>query len=289
MHLASAIAVMALVITASLPAGRGEAQGPTRSGCAEVLLGTDGSRCIPPASDLEVWFTDCEGCPEMVVVPGLAAPASGEKRQQPRRAFAVARHAVTFAQWDTCLVRDGCNGHRPSDEGWGRGTMPVINVSWHDAQAYVAWLTRETGRTYRLLEAEEREHVARAGTRTAFWTGDALTLEQANFDLPIPSRRRPGEAGNDVPRGRLRTVPVDRFRPNGWGLYNVHGNVWEWTSSCFDRIEARADPAARCAERVAMGGSWNDFAALARSDYRIGFLSTARNTSQGFRVARDLP
>jgi formylglycine-generating enzyme required for sulfatase activity len=83
--------------------------------------------------------------------------------------FAVGRYAVTFDEWDACVADGGCNGYRPSDEGWGRGKHPVINVSWEDAKAYVSWLSRKTGKTYRLLSEAEREYVTRAGTTTPFW------------------------------------------------------------------------------------------------------------------------
>ena len=96
--------------------------------------------------------------------------------------FAVGRFAITFEEWDACVADGGCNGHRPSDEGWGRGRRPVINVSWDDAKAYVAWLSRKTGKSYRLLTEAEREYVARAGTTTPFWWGSSISTGQANYD-----------------------------------------------------------------------------------------------------------
>ena len=78
--------------------------------------------------------------------------------------FAVGKFAVTFDEWDACVADHGCNGYKPADEGWGRGERPVINVNWHDAKAYTAWLSRKTGKTYRLLSEAEREYVTRAGT-----------------------------------------------------------------------------------------------------------------------------
>ena len=104
----------------------------------------------------------------------------------------------------------------------------MINVSWYDAVEYTEWLSAQTGQAYRLPTEAEWEYAARAGTETAFWWGDSITTDQANYD------------GNDT-YGRWtkrdcreKTVPVDQFQPNPWGLYQVHGNVWEWTGSRYD-------------------------------------------------------
>ena len=119
------------------------------------------------------------------------------------RQFAVGRFAVTFDEWDACVADGGCNGYKPADDGWGRGKRPVININWNDAKAYVAWLSRKTGQSYRLLSEAEREYVTRAGTTTPFWCGAAISTSQANYD------------GNSVYSGgakgefRRRTMLVD--------------------------------------------------------------------------------
>jgi hypothetical protein len=92
------------------------------------------------------------------------------------------RLAITFDEWGACITEGGCNGYVPDDEGWGRGRMPVINVSWEDAKSYVAWLSRKTGKPYRLLTESEREYVTRAGTVTPFWLGKTASPDQANYD-----------------------------------------------------------------------------------------------------------
>ena len=131
-------------------------------------------------------FRDCAACPEMVVVPAgsfmMGSPTSEEGRyddEGPRHRvtigspFSVGVYEATFAEWDGCVRAGGCGGYRPEDEGWGRGSRPVMNVSWEDAQEYVRWLSRETGQRYRLLSEAEWEYVARAGTQTARYWGES--------------------------------------------------------------------------------------------------------------------
>jgi formylglycine-generating enzyme required for sulfatase activity len=137
------------------------------------------------------------------------------------RPFAVGRFAVTFDEWDACAADGGCNGYKPEDKGWGRGRRPVIEVSWDDAKAYVAWLSKTTGKTYRQLSEAEREYVTRAGTTTPFWWGNSISTSQANYD---------GTSVNG--EYRQQTLPVGSLQPNPWGLYHVHGNVWEWVEDC---------------------------------------------------------
>ena len=160
-------------------------------------------------------FKECDECPEMVVVPSVASAHQ----------FAVGRYAVTFEEWDACVADMACE--QRSDAGWGRGRRPAINVSWHDAKSYVAWLTNKTGKPYRLLTEEEREYVARAGTETPFWWGSTISSSQANYDGGFVY----GEGAKG--QFRARTMPVDSFNPNPWGLYQVHGNVSEWTEDCY--------------------------------------------------------
>jgi formylglycine-generating enzyme required for sulfatase activity len=117
-------------------------------------------------------------CPEMVIVPAgaftMGSPPSelgcldGEEQMRVTitQPFAVGKFAVTFDQWDACVADGGCNGYKPDDKGWGRGNRPVINVSWNDAKAFAGWLSRKTGRAYRLLSEAEHEYVTRAGMAT---------------------------------------------------------------------------------------------------------------------------
>ena len=112
----------------------------------------------------------------------MGSPASEEGRyddEGPQHSvaipapFAVGVYEVTFAEWDACVRAGGCGGYAPDDEGWGRGSRPVINVSWDDAQAYLSWLSQQTGARYRLLSEAEWEYVARAGSVTARYWGES--------------------------------------------------------------------------------------------------------------------
>lgn len=171
-------------------------------------------------------FRDCPDCPEMVVVPAgqfmMGSPDNDLAHMTSERPqhkvtiaepFAVGKFEVTFAEWDACVLNGGCSGYRPSDEGWGRGRRPVIHVSWSDAQEYVAWLSKKSGKTYRLLSEAEWEYAARAGTTTRYAFGNSITTQEAQF-----SARKTAEVGS--------------FKPNAFGLYDMHGNVMEWVEDC---------------------------------------------------------
>ena len=246
-------------------------------------------------------FRDCERCPAIVVVPAgtyvMGSPASEEGRRHnegPQRRvrigepLAVGVYEVTFAEWDACAGDGGCGGYRPDDEGWGRRDRPVINVSWDDAQAYVRWLSTETGEEYRLLSASEWEYVARAGTATPFYAGRTISTEQANYNGNYVYGA--GRMG----RYRAQTVPVGSFSANAFGLHEVHGNVWEWTQDCGNEgyrgapVDGRAWERGDCGRRVVRGGSWYSRPRNLRSALHFGLDSGSRGSIGGFRVARTL-
>ena len=250
---------------------------------------------VPPGTR----FRDCDECPELVVVPAgsfdMGSPESEAGRRDHEgpvhqvrieRPFAVGVYEVTFAEWDACVSGGGCGGYRPSDRGWGRGNRPVVNVSWEDARSYVDWLSEETGEEYRLLSESEWEYVARGGTRTPFHTGETISTGQANYNGNFTYGS--GRKG----RYRGRTVAVGSFDANGYGLHDVHGNVWEWVEDCWNGSYRRApaDGSAwefgDCSRRVLRGGSWSLKPGLLRSACR-GWLGTGlRLINAGFRVAR---
>ena len=249
-------------------------------------------------------FRDCEGrwCPELVAMAAgsfmMGSPESEEGREGdegPRHevtiseSLAVGVYEVTFSEWDACVSGGGCNGYRPDDEGWGRGRRPVINVSWEEAQSYVEWLSRETGKQYRLLSESEWEYVARGGTGTPFCYGGTLSTEQANYNgnHTYGGGRKGGYRG--------KTVVVGSFSPNEFGLHDVHGNVWEWVEDCWHNSYRGAprDGSAwtsggNCGERVVRGGSWNLGPWDLRSANRYRNTSGSRYGLYGFRVARTL-
>jgi formylglycine-generating enzyme required for sulfatase activity len=203
--------------------------------------------------------------------------------------FAVGKFEVTFADWDACVSAGGCK-QRPGDEGWGRGRRPVINVSWSDvAQQYLAWLSLKTGKTYRLLSEAEWEYAARAGTTTPFSTGSTITSDQANFDGIFAYGR--GPKGGVA---RRKTVNMGLFRPNAFGLYDVHGNVWEWVQDCFEDtyapwpLDGSAVPDVEGCNRVARGGAWSNMPQLLRSAKRDSHPPGTRLNNVGFRLARSL-
>ncbi len=253
-------------------------------------------------------FKDCAEGPLMVVVPPgwfmMGSPSgwfmmgslSGEKgrydnegpqhRVEIGYGLAVGVYAVTFAEWDACVASGGCNGYRPIDRGWGRGRRPVINVSWGAAQAYVSWLSSRTGHSYRLLSESEWEYVARAGTTTPFHFGETISTSQANYN----GNYTYGSGRKGV--YREQTLPVGSFPPNAFGLYDVHGNVWEYTQDCWnDSYSGAPDDGSAwergdCSKRVLRGGSWDFDPRNLRSANRDWDSSESRFDDVGFRVAR---
>ena len=241
------------------------------------------------------WLRDCNGCPKLRVVPAgeywMGSPeGEGSDYERPRhrvtidRAFAVGVYEVTFGEWDACRAAGGC-AHNPDDEGWGRGSRPVINVRWWDARKYVRWLTKKTGKRYRLPSEAEWEYVARAGTTTAYHFGGGISPSQANYD----------ESGHG------KTVPVGSYPANRFGLHDVHGNVWEWVEDCwFDsywggpsdgsawRLYTGGLFDATCVARVRRGGSWGSGPGVLRSANRGRDASGYRHNYNGFHVARTL-
>jgi formylglycine-generating enzyme required for sulfatase activity len=233
-------------------------------------------------------FRDCFDCPEMMVIPAgrfvMGSPASEAERDHAEgpqrevvvsRPLAVGRFEVTIAEWDACFAAGGC-AHQPSDEGWGRGNRPVINVSWDDAQAYVRWLSQRTGRGYRLLTEAEWEYAARAGTTTPYSFGRMISPSQANF-------------GNKLGR----TTALASYAPNRFGLYDIHGNVWEWVEDCWTGSYAGAPSDAGqavrtgdCSARVLRGGSLFSSPQNLRVAIRSWYSPRVRGNDLGFRLAR---
>ncbi len=244
-------------------------------------------------------FRDCDQCPEMVVVPAGRfrmgdLSGGGDSDERPVHdvtidySFAVGKYEVTFAEWESCVNDGGCT-HRPDDKGWGRGTRPVINVSWDDAQEYVAWLSRKTGRAYRLLSEAEWEYVARAGTTTKYWWGNRASHDYANYGTDECC------AGVAVGKDRWEyTAPVGSFEANTFGVFDTAGNVWEWVEDCWHSsyksapVVGSAWTTGDCDMRVLRGGTWILYPGGLRSAIRGRVGTGVRTVGSGFRVARTL-
>jgi formylglycine-generating enzyme required for sulfatase activity len=213
---------------------------------------------------------------------------NGARETEIDHAFEVGKFEVTFAQWDACVADGGCAGHRPKDGGWGRGNRPVINISFDDAQRYLQWLNKETGRKYRLLSEAEWEYVARGGLSAPFGHGHDITARVANFDGKAPY-------GTEETGAYYRkTQPVGQYPANAFGLHDMHGNVYEWVEDCWNvdhtaasgRADARRD--GDCDYRVMKGGSWVTHGYQMRAAARVRYVTDYRYDDYGFRLARTL-
>ena len=237
-------------------------------------------------------FRDCDGCPEMVVIPagsfrmGCVSGHECYDNEQPvepvtiSRPFGLSKHEVTFAAYDRFVVATGRSV--PGDSLWGRGRRPVVNVPWQDAQEYVASLSSQAGAQYRLPSEAEWEYAARAGTTTAYSWGNEIGNNRVNCN----------GCGSQWDR---MTAPVGSFGANAWGLHDMHGNVEEWTEDCWHGSYdgAAADESAwtvggDCSRRVVRGGSWFDVPRLLRVAFRNWRNVGYRESNLGFRVARTL-
>jgi formylglycine-generating enzyme required for sulfatase activity len=277
-------------------------------------------------------FKECENCPEMVVVPpgdvlmgsspgdidnGLAAANEGPQHKAiVKQAIAVGRFEVTRDQF-AAFVKS--SGYRPSDRCYTfehnlpqertersflnpgfvqGGNHPVVCISWTDAKAYVQWLSQTTGKPYRLLSEAEFEYVARAGNSSRFGVGDdpAELCKFANgADRAAKAAGLPANAAYmNCSDGYPFTAPVGSFAANAFGLYDMIGNVWEWTEDCFygDYATASADSAARadatCTSRSVRGGDWFSSEASLRPAVRAKANVQAHHDDIGFRVVRTL-
>ena len=237
---------------------------------------------------------DCVDCPIMVNIPGGTFQMGdisgvGDSLEQPVHSvtvpsFAMGVYEVSWDEWEYCVAEGGCDGSGPDsaggDGGYGKGSRPVINVSWDDAKDYVAWLSQHTGKSYRLPSESEWEYATRAGTETQYWFGAGIGFNQANCD-----------SGCDD--SFTYTSPVGSFASNAFGLYDVHGNVVEWVEDCWNPNYTGAPTngtawlTGGCSLRVLRGGSWNTDPSYLRSADRIGFFTSFRNFGLGFRVAQD--
>ncbi|HRD64812.1 MAG TPA: formylglycine-generating enzyme family protein [Candidatus Competibacter sp.] len=258
--------------------------------------------------------------PMMVVIPaGRFLMGSSEdelERQDNERqhevqvaVFAIGKYAVTVGQFRRFIeasgyrteaekgggiyCRTGSEWKQDPDKNWRNpgfpqtDNYPVVGISWNDAMLYVDWLNEQTGQQYRLPTEAEWEYACRAGTVTPFYFGETIDTDQANYDGNyVYGKGRKGSY-------RQKTVEVGQFPANAWGLYDLHGNVWEWTGSEYDegyggaelRIVSDRDSGG---PRVLRGGSWNYVPKWLRSAARDWDDPRTRYYNFGFRLARTL-
>ena len=257
-----------------------------------VLLTMDGTAVASGPKQVLVPFSDCSVCPQMMPLPAgryimgaddqreIYGPAHDRIISKP---FAIAVTETTFGQYEACIAAGECRGDI-SDHGWGRGSQPVINVSWQDTLDYAAWLSAVTGQRYRLPTEAEWEYAARAGTVSRFPWGDNIGEANANC-------RNCGS-----PWSGRGAAPVAQFPPNGFGLYDMAGNVSEWVADCWrerhDQASEDRAPAqpteSDCSKRTTRGGDWYYVPMLSTSAARKSNAANLWSYTIGFRVVREL-
>jgi formylglycine-generating enzyme required for sulfatase activity len=198
-----------------------------------------------------------------------------------RQPFAIGKYEVTVAQWKACNKAGGCS-HR-ADLDNPEDNSPMRDVSWRDAQEYIAWLAKVTNKPYRLPTEAEWEYAARGGTQTRYWWGNDLGSGHANC------RNCGGEWNKDAP------AVVDSFPANAFGLYGTSGGVWEWVADCWHKTyrgaptDGSAWRKSDCRENVIRGGAWRNDSTYVHSASRFKYDTYVRYLLNGFRVARSLP
>ena len=232
---------------------------------------------------------DCPACPALIAVnPGAFTMGNNTDDPSEKPAhhvtighpFALAKYPVTVTQWKACVSAGACP-QLSNDNNMGPNT-PVRDVSWDDAQQYLKWLTKISGKSYRLPTEAEWEYAARGGTATRYWWGDTMKKGNANCkDCGDPWRP-------DAP------ADVGTFAANPYGFYDMNGGVWEWVSDCWHSSFKNAPADGRswddpmCEARVIRGGSWKDDASYMLSSTRFKYDGSVRYSENGFRVARDM-
>lgn len=266
-------------------------------------------------------FSECRNCPTMVVLPAgdylMGSPQDEAERRENEaqrritfaQPFAISTTPVTWNQWEACVRDRWCEGAaidaalrlgmdgQPNEnyQDYGRGTRPAVGMNWYDAQQFVGWLNWKTGNDdlYHMPSEAEWEYAARAGTTTRFPWGNDLDYNYGNF-----GKRDDGLGGHVEGRDRWmdETSPVASFPPNAWGVYDMHGNIFEWVQDCFEAdlsdapVDGSANTEGDCAVRVFRSGTYTSNTYMQRSARRgAPYLATTRGRVYlGFRVARTL-
>ncbi|APA89249.1 SUMF1/EgtB/PvdO family nonheme iron enzyme [Paraburkholderia sprentiae WSM5005] len=239
----------------------------------------------PTAGELR----DCASCPIMVVVPA-GSFAMGSNTDDPSEKpvhrvsigapFAIGKFPVTVEQWNACVAANACQKLTPQSNS--NKAAPARDLSWDDAQQYVKWLAKSTGKPYRLPTEAEWEYADRAGTTTAYWWGEQMRKGNANCkDCGDPWHKEGPEN-------------VGTFAANPLGLYDMNGGVWEWTADCWHNsyqgapVDGHVWDSPGCEMRVIRGGSWREGGDYMLSATRFKYSAGVRQSQDGFRVVKDL-
>lgn len=265
---------------------------------AEVTPASNRDKVTGPDETEGRDVTDCALCPPLVLVPGGSflmgspedevgrSPNEGPQHRVMVQPFFAGKYEVTFDDWDACAHAGRCNGYLPSDGGWGRGKRPVINVGLGQIRLYLSWLSEISGRRYRLLTEAEWEYAARAGSSGPFSWGGTISSDLANYNAN--GNYNGGPRGADL----NSTVEVGAYPPNAFGLFDMHGNVFERVEDCFSKSyvgvpsNGSANLGFRCENRVLRGGSFFSHPNELRVSSRLAISSVHTATTFGFRVAR---
>lgn len=255
--------------------------------------------------------------PELVIIPAgeatlgdinskrLFAKGPATYKVVIKKPFALGRFEVTFDEYDAFC--EATQRPKPDDAGWGRGKRPVIKVSWEDVQAYVAWLSDNTGKRYFIPSEAQWEYAARAGSSSIYWWGNDIGENKAQCGdcLAIHRCSTYGDTWekciDKIPKKQPGTVPVGSFEPNAFGLHDVLGNVIEFTADCVNDIETLEDSSGApltngdCTMRITKGGSWGNThkSMLLGNRFSISLLvdpihGSNKSVDNGFRVAREI-
>jgi formylglycine-generating enzyme required for sulfatase activity len=232
---------------------------------------------------------DCDVCPEMVTISPDAftmGDSKGDISEMPAhhvtlsKPYAIGKYEVTVGQWKACVAAGDCK--KIPDSDMTSNDLPARDISWGDAMKYVGWISRVTGKPYRLPTEAEWEYAARAGTQTRYWWGNEMVPGKAyckdcggQWDFALP-------------------VKVGSLEPNPFGLYDMNGNVWEWVADCWHRNYNGAPSDGRvwddpsCTVRVIRSGSWRNDKTYVHSASRFKYDAYVRYLQNGFRVAKTL-
>ncbi|WP_425270745.1 formylglycine-generating enzyme family protein [Paraburkholderia aspalathi] len=232
---------------------------------------------------------DCATCPIMIALPA-GSFSMGSSTDDPSEKpvhhvtigapFAIGKYEVTVEQWNACVAANACQKLTP--ESNTNKAAPARDLSWEDAQQYVKWLSKTTGKPYRLPSEAEWEYADRGGTTTAYWWGDQMRKGNANCkDCGDPWHKEGPEVAGS-------------FAPNPVGLYDMNGSVWEWVADCWHNsyqgapADGHAWDSPTCDMRVIRGGSWREGGGYMLSATRFKYSASVRQSQDGFRVVKDL-